>query len=161
MGIQKELRRKIEKKHGEIQGWSHEKQRLLDQTRELTAKIREANAYILGLEETLKLLPRDLTDAATDLRPGTALARAREEILKAGKPIHITELLKNLGKEVDHNSRAALSGSLAVYVRKNEIFTRPAPNTFGLVEMDQGQIAEGQPPPGFGSTNGQETESGF
>jgi hypothetical protein len=32
-------------------------------------------------------------------------------------------------------NRSALSGSIAAYVRKGEIFTRPAPNTFGLLEL--------------------------
>jgi len=49
--------------------------------------------------------------------------------------MHITELLEAIGKPGDRMNRSALGGSIAAYVRKGEIFTRPAPNTFGLLEL--------------------------
>ena len=80
----------------------------------------------------------------------TSLRRAKRS-KPSGKPLHISDLLVALGKETDHDNRAALSGSLSAYVRKHEIFTRPAPNTFGLVEFEtnlqrRGNGAAGPPP---------------
>ena len=45
----------------------------------------------------------------------------------------------------------SLASSLAAYVRRGEIFSRPAPNTFGLLELGHlgGEEAE-EPPSGFG-----------
>jgi len=155
MDLRKELKRKIERKHSEIQQWQAD-------SRELETKIREANAYVAGIEETLKLLPREnpaeLANAA--LRPDSAVARAREAILKAGKPLHINELLKVLGKAVNHDSKASLSGSIGAYVRSKQFFTRTAPNTFGLIELESKAEAEDDLPPDFGVINGKAKETG-
>ena len=42
-----------------------------------------------------------------------------------------------MGKPVDKKNRLSVIGSLSSYARKNEIFVRTAPNTFGLLEMEQ------------------------
>jgi hypothetical protein len=55
--------------------------------------------------------------------------------LRHGDPVHITTLLAEIGLEINRDTRASLAGSLAGYVRRGEIFTRPAPNTFGLIEL--------------------------
>ena len=152
MDLRKELKRKIERKHGEIQQWESD-------IRELGTKVREANAYVSGLEETLKLLPRENpSDAASaTLRPDSAVGKAREVILKAGKPLHVTDILKALGKPVNHDSKASLSGSIGAYIRNNLFFTRPAPNTFGLVELES--KPEDELPPDFGVINGKVKET--
>lgn len=123
---------------------------------ELDGKIREARAYIQALQDTIKILPReDRASGGTTLRAGSKVAMAREAILKAGSPLHISKLLKSMGREVNRKNRAGLSSSLAAYVRRNEIFTRPSPNTFGLVELS-GNAApifpddDDGPPPDFG-----------
>jgi hypothetical protein len=152
MDIRKELRRKIDKKLSEI----NEMQTHLQ---EIGTRVRESYAYVAALEETLKLLPRETPgeSAAIALRADSAIANARESILKAGKPLHINEILKALGKPITHDSKASLSGSLGAYVRDNLIFTRPAPNTFGLVEFQQDlKITEEELPPNFGVLNGQQ-----
>lgn len=147
MGFREDLTRRIERKRAEIL--------------ELETQIRLAKEYLQALEDTLKLLPKDgstPTDmvSANSLRPGTSLAKARDAIRKAGRPLHITELLPAVGKGTSRNDRAGLSGTLSTYVRKGEIFTRPAPNTFGLMELldnavDAVPIADTQQPPaGFG-----------
>ncbi|MGH8012745.1 MAG: hypothetical protein ACREQ4_09625, partial [Candidatus Binataceae bacterium] len=96
------------------------------------------------------------------LRADSAVAKARELILKAGGPVHINDLLVALGKAVNHNTKAALAGSLSDYVRKNHVFTRPAPNTFGLLELEQ----RGSDPrvgdelsPQFGFVNGNQKDT--
>jgi hypothetical protein len=112
-------------------------------------------AYIQGLRDTLKYLPKDAMPEPSQpqLRPGTELAKAYEILREEGKPIHIMELLKRLGKEATHKNRVSLSGSMGFYVRKQQFFTRPAPNTFGVTDMGDAQRnggTTGEPPDDFG-----------
>ena len=154
MDVRRELKRKIERKQAEIQQWQAESQ-------ELQTKVREAIAYVSGLEETLKLLPRETpAEAATaSLRADSAVAKAREVILKAGKPLHINDILKALGKATTHESKASMSGSIAAYARKNQVFTRPAPNTFGLIEFQPDPKPDDELPADFGVINGRAKET--
>lgn len=124
MGLREEIQRKLDKKE-------EEKWNLLDQ-------IRACDIYISSLQDVLKMMPREAEPGKErSLRPGTAVSQARDAIRKAGKPLHIGQLLEALGKADSKKHRLALSGSLATYVRREEIFTRPEPNTFGLMEFRQ------------------------
>jgi len=135
MGLREEIQRKIDRKHDEI--------------RDLELKVREAHAYVQAMMDMLKMLPREVPENPDLLlRPGTMLAGARDAIRKAGKPLHISMLLAALGKPDTRNNRAALGGSLSTYVRRRQIFTRPAPNTFGLLELEQ--VTAEEPPDSFG-----------
>jgi hypothetical protein len=143
MALRDDLQKKIDRKLLEIH--------------DLENQVRQAQSYIQALEDTLKMLPREGANegqGAQYLRPQSAVAKAHDAIRKAGKPLHITELLAALGKATTRANRAGLSGSLAAYVRKGEIFTRPAPNTYGLADMQvsDGFAFEAQlgPPSGFG-----------
>jgi hypothetical protein len=80
------------------------------------------------------------------------VARARDAILKEGSPVHIDVLLERLGKPVTRDTKASLTSSLSAYVRREEIFTRPAPNTFGLIELGHHDVEDEieSPPPEFG-----------
>jgi hypothetical protein len=145
MNLRHEILRKVEKKRSEQASFE--------------AKAKEAAIYIQALEDTLKMLPPDdeVDDpnppaALRELREGTLVARAKEILLKAGHPLHIGELLSGLGRPNDKDNRAALSGSLGTYFRKGEIFTKTAPNTFGLVEFGNSPKPKAvEPPSGFGS----------
>jgi len=138
MEIKKELDKKIDRKRDDILA--------------LEKQLAEANSYLQALEDMRKMLPRDaLSEPEITLRAGTDLAKVRDILKKHGKPMHVEELLEKLGKPIIKNSKVSLSGSLASYVREHKIFTRPAPNTFGLVEFAE---ANGlQPPDGFGEQN--------
>jgi hypothetical protein len=122
----------------------------------LEEKLRAAKVYIQALQDVIRLMEED--DNASEsvqqeasLKPGSAVAKARELILAKGTPLHISDLLLALGKESTRESRASLTSSLAAYVRRGEIFTRPAPNTFGLAELGHVAItAEPEPPSDFG-----------
>lgn len=131
---------KLHKKEQELQG--------------LDEKSKAARIYIQALRDVLKLLDSDGSESApeTVLRSGSAVAQARDVILKLQKPVHINELLAALGKGATREGRASLTSSLAAYVRREEIFTRPAPNTFGLIELGHAPIEEEpiRPPAGFG-----------
>ncbi len=128
MGLRQELQKRIERKQAEI--------------RDYEEHIRQATAYLQGLQDTLKLVPPEDDDLGQDiiLRHGSNIAKAREALLTAGKPLHITEILKDMGQPVDKKHRLALGGSIAAYVRKGQVFTRPAPNTFGLTEFNETKI---------------------
>lgn len=149
MKFRDDLLKRIEKKELEI--------------RDLEKQLAAAQAYLQALQETIRMLPKEprtgQSPPAQILRPGSGVAKAREAILKAGKPLHITELLKALGRAVDKNSRVSLSGSLSGYVKRNEIFTRPAPNTFGLIELNHSQMPEDEPPEDFGVLPDDEPET--
>jgi hypothetical protein len=140
VAIKEELQKRIERKVEEI--------------REMEIRLREAQSYLTALQDMSKLLPRDQNatqDPSQVLRPGSAVARAREAIKRAGKPLHITEILNAIGSEADKKNRISLGGSLSGYSRRGEIFTRPAPNTFGLLEFQNATVrAEAEPPVGFG-----------
>jgi hypothetical protein len=125
----------------------------------LQTVINEAKIYIGALEDTLRILPKDPEPGVdVDLRPGTIIYKAREILSAKGEPMHIADLLKALNKANDNTNRAAVSGSISAYYRKGQIFTRPAPNTFGLVEYPpEPQTASRsngttpkEPPPNFG-----------
>jgi len=134
MNIRKELERKIEKKREEIAS--------------LEKTLGEARAYLQALEDTRKLLPKDSdTHEEVVLRPGTDLAKVRGVLQQEGKPLHVEELLRRIGKSPEKKHKISLSGSLAAYARDHKIFTRPAPNTFGLVEFETADGLTGDGPP--------------
>jgi hypothetical protein len=131
---------------------------------DLESKIRDARVYMQALGDVLKLLPKDPdsgpTDSDSSLRPGSTVSQARDAILSDGSPMHITKLLEVLGKEQTRENVASLGSSLAAYVRRGEIFTRPAPNTFGLSELAHHPpasevVATTEPPSSFGSLKGE------
>ena len=135
-GLRATIGKKIENKQREINS-------LRQQKREIDTKIREGEAYISAHQETLKMLAReDSTSGERNLRVGSSMAKACDAIKKAGKPLHVDEILKALGRPNDKKNRTSLSGSLAHYVRKSEIFTRTAPNTFGLTEFENQETGD-------------------
>jgi hypothetical protein len=138
MSIRQDFERRIAKKQQEIT--------------ELELQLRDAKSYLQALQDSLKFIPRDASSndsfTGAGLRPGSALSKARDAIKKAGKPLHINDLLTATGKTLDKKSKVSLAGSLSNYARKQEIFTKTAPNTFGLREFDF--PAEEQLPESFG-----------
>jgi len=123
----------------------------------LDEKIKAARVYVQALRDVLKLLDMDedeeepVSPEAT-LRHGSLVARTREVIMFRGEPVHISDLLQALGKAPTRLNRASLTSSLAAYVRRDEIFTRPAPNTFGLIELGHTSLERepDEPPNDFG-----------
>lgn len=134
MSVRREIERRIERKREEIE--------------ELEKSMGQATAYIQALQETLKLLPKD-GDSATSpprtLRKGSEMEKVRNLLRKAGKPIYIVDILKGIGKEPTKENRNGIAGSLGSYARRGDIFTKPEPGTFGLVEF-----SNQEPPADFG-----------
>jgi hypothetical protein len=127
-------------------------QKLIDRKQQeindLEIQVEKAKAYIQALQDSMKFLPKENGQAQILLRPGSALARTQDILRQAGKPLHISEILKALNEKPD--KRVSLSGSLSAYVRNNQIFTRPAPNTFGLKEMNEPVDVSDEIPEDFG-----------
>lgn len=138
MGLKEQITDKIKKKEVEIQ--VHE------------AKIREAKIYIQALQDVLKTLHsgtvlEPVMSPDNILRPGSMTYKTYELLNAAGKPLHISDILKGIGEE--QSKKASLVSSLATYVKNQQIFTRPFPNTFGLIGMaDNADSSE--PPENFG-----------
>jgi hypothetical protein len=124
MGVRENFQKLRAKKEAEI--------------RELELRIREAHSYVQAIEDSMKLLPRETAAEADNatLRPDSLLAKAREAIKTAGKPLPIIELLKALGKQPDKKNRVSLAGTLSSYARNGRVFKKTAPNTFGLIDFE-------------------------
>lgn len=126
----------------------------------LEEKLKVARVYLRALQDVQKAVLRNSSgstagsEADVSLRPGSTISQAREAILAHGAPMYIDDLLVALGKEVSREEKASLTGNLAAYVRKGEVFTRPMPSTFGLVELAdvRQEVGASQPPAGFGKT---------
>jgi hypothetical protein len=115
----------------------------------LEDKLRVARIYMQALNDIMRAVGGG--DAADDLKPGTMIAQARDAIMAAGKPLHVDALLKAIGRPAD--SKSSLTGSLAAYVRRKEIFTRPGPNVYGLVDAPAAEFDDDEaPPPTFGGS---------
>jgi len=125
MALRVELQKRIERKQAEI--------------REHEELIRQAQAYIQGLQDTLKLIPKEdeFGQVSTAFRHGSNVAKARDVLSAAGHPMHISEILKAMGQPPDKKHRLALAGSIASYARKDQVFKKTAPNTFGLLDFDE------------------------
>jgi len=121
VSLRNELEKLIDKKRQEIDG-HHQ-------------AVALAETYIMAIQDVLRKLPKDgLPESA--LRPGSDLDKARELIRKAGKPVHISDLLKGLGREMTNKTRANLTGSIGNYARQGKIFKKVSPNTFTLIELE-------------------------
>jgi len=138
MNAEREIQRKIAQKQQEIQ--------------DLNVNLERARSYVEALQESLKLFHKNASDdGAATLRPNSQIDKARQVLLEARRPLHVSEILKRMGKEATKNNRLSLSGSIGLYVRQHQVFTRPAPNTFGLMEFEDGSdVMQAELPEGFG-----------
>lgn len=125
----KKLQKKISKKKREIQQLANEHQ-------ELDLKIREARAFLAGLETSLKHIPSEERDEKPggSLRAGGSIAKVYEILTENKKPMHINDILTVMGRGTDKNSQKVLTSQLNTYVRRDKIFIRPMPNTYALKE---------------------------
>jgi hypothetical protein len=110
---------------------------------DLEVRLCEARAYAEALRESIRLVSKgeiqngsSSNSTAPTLRPNTLLFQVREALLKHGKSMYITDLLSAVGRPVDPKQRVSLAGTLSSYVREGKIFSKTAPNTFGLLEFD-------------------------
>jgi hypothetical protein len=142
MDLRRKIEREIEKQNAAIADLKH--------------KLTFAEAYLEAQLDMLKLLPKTVENSgkSTTLRPGGDPARVRDILREAGAPMHVSDILTKLERPLTKDSRSALSATLGTYVNRGVIFTRTAPNTFGLIEMSSDESATLEPPEGFGANSG-------
>lgn len=133
MTLRREFEKLIEKKRVEIV--------------DAQKAIASADAYIQAMTDAIKKLPKDDAVQAPPVRPGSDVEKVRDAILSAGKPLHISEIIAALGRVDDADSKAKIAGLLGWYTSKGKVFTKTAPNTYGLVETAPPDL-----PPDFGSS---------
>lgn len=132
-------------------------ERKIRQKEEEATRLREelakAEAYVEAMQESLRLIKKTTSaEEGNGIRPGSMIHKAQMILRKVGKPLYVGNLLEQMGREVTKNNRMSLAGSLGTYVRNEQVFTRPAPNTFGLVEFNEPETeGDDQPPEGFGN----------
>lgn len=102
----------------------------------LEAELAAARAYVGLLERRLDAAERTLDDVEESADPVVVVRRM---ILEARQPLFIDEILRGLGRRVTREERDELRRLLLPWVRRKEIFTRPRPLTFGLIELDEGE----------------------
>lgn len=147
---QRQLERRIKKKEQEIQELQGEHEALKRRMIEIEASLREAKASLEAYQDSLNLAPESATEmggGTSELRKGSLPAMAYEALRESGSPLHITDLLRAMGKDPTRKMRTSLAGSLSAYVRRGEWFRRPEPNTFALVEW--GEVEEEEPEDGL------------
>lgn len=141
MNYRAQLEKKIQNKQQEIE--------------ELRKQLNDAEIFLQGMQEALKVLPKDdlgATGEDQSLRPGSAVAKAREYLLSIKKQAYITEILKGIGKNPESKTdRISVSGSLSSYARKNQIFIKVGPNTYSLREFAKVPLVVQEPPDEFGT----------
>jgi hypothetical protein len=125
MGLRDEFLRKIQKKQAEIV--------------ELKTTIRMAEAALEAWQESYRLLPKEGAEAAVEtgpssLRRGSGVSKAYNVLRRNGQVMHISALLEGIGKKSTRSNTAGLASSIRAYANRGQIFTKPAPNTYGLVE---------------------------
>lgn len=143
MSLRRKFERKMKEKEQEIQ--------------ELEHSLREARAYVEAMQDAIKMLPPEGPVGSSEgepeavVKPGSMMGNAVKALKMGGKPMHIMDLLRAIGREPTPEARASLGGSISAYVRRGHIFTRSGPNTFGLAEWGTSAPVEDGPPDDFGS----------
>jgi len=132
MKARRDIERRIDK----------EKQKIAD----LQGQIEHTEAFILGLQEALKVLPKGENGKPRKgkgiIRQGSDMAKVRDLIKQTDRPMHIGEIVTGIGRADTKANRMSISGSLGRYVRIGEVFKRVRPNTFALIHMDISNIVE-------------------
>ena len=126
--IQSKLQEKIRRKEQELA--------------ELRLRIAAAEAEIKSTKEILAMIVREgalPNRTGNTLQPTSLAGRAYKFLKKEGHPIHLSSILEGIGKANNLKARRALGSQLSSYFRDKQIFTRPAPNTFGLIEWGENQ----------------------
>jgi hypothetical protein len=138
MGLREQIEETIKKKTAEIKVYE--------------AKLRDARLYVQALQDAInkgqdtkdgvhERRKGKLTNVETSLRVDSAPYKTRELLMVTGHPLHISKILEGIG--LTPTDKSSLVSTLAVHVGKHNIFTRTAPNTFGLLEW--GEKVDEQP----------------
>jgi hypothetical protein len=117
------------------------------QMNELFGDVEAREFALQELEAVKKTLPEEEGDERQPeiaLRKGSDASQARDALRKERKPLHVDDLLRAAGKEVNKKTRASLAGQLGLYARKNQVFIKTGPNEFGLLEWTTDAAMKGE-----------------
>ena len=139
MSLTDDLSKRVDKKRQEIVA--------------LEQQMMAARAYVQAMEEALRLAgrtnaPETTKGRSVSLRKGSLPANAYPVLKQRGRPMYLVALLEGMGVSATTKNKRGLASSLSAYARKRDIFTRPEPNTFGLIEFeeDTGSDSSGDEP---------------
>lgn len=82
---------------------------------------------------------RSVLVGVSGVLPTSSVGRAIDALREAGKPLHVTEILRRI--EAQHGekvNKTTLVGNLSRYIKAKKMFYRAGPNVFGLIEMRKG-----------------------
>ena len=139
MSLTADLSKRVDKKRQEIVA--------------LEQQMLAARAYVQAMEEALRLAgrmnaPETARERSSSLRQGSLPAKAYPVLKRNLRPMYLVALLEGMEVQPTNKNKRALASSLSAYARKREIFTRPEPNTFGLIEFEEDTSdgsSEGEP----------------
>src|SRR5438128_631144 len=127
--IKSELERRLKKKRAEVASLEKEIEHHEGSIADCKERIAAEQATIEELESLYKLIPTaDVNGAQPAFRQNSDGWLVHRLLVKAGGPLYIDDILTGLEREITTESRGSLGGQLGGYVRKGQVFTRPAPN---------------------------------
>jgi hypothetical protein len=139
MAVREDIEKRIER----------EKQKISD----LQKQIERCNAFILGMQEALKFIPKTGEKITKEYYFRSGDTKQAYEVLKqSAKPLSINEILSLIGKEPTKQNKASLSSSLHRAVKKSGLIKKVASNMFTITENEVNKEVE-EPidlPDGFG-----------
>ena len=109
-----------------------------DEIAKLTEIIERSTAERETWQKALRLLPREgatPNGSSRGFRPGSEMERAQNALKVAGKAMHIGAIVVAIGKEDSKDNRTNLQSQLNAHAKNGNVFTRPAPGTYGLIEF--------------------------
>lgn len=130
MSLLTDLNKRIEKKYDELD-------EINEQIRRRMAEAQALEAVIAELQSVLKAAAKEdagQQETETKLRRGSDVYQGREALRKLGKVSEIGEILKAMGKADTKDTRRSMSSQMSWYAKRNQIFTKPESNMFGLRE---------------------------
>ena len=99
----------------------------------LEAELAAGRAYLRFLEERIEAAEQRSGDEPESNDPVIVIRRL---IREAGRPLYIDDILGGLDRPLNRDGREEIRQLLLSWVRREEIFTRPRPGVFGLVELE-------------------------
>lgn len=124
---------------------------------ELRNEIMRRESFVAGLEAALKIIPSEegpQSSSVEPLRTGSDVKKAQQLLMTVKGALHISDILKGIGKEDTKQNRASLASSLARYARRGEIFQREGPNEFALISPNSPSVNTEDDTPEFPSLFG-------
>lgn len=71
--------------------------------------------------------------AKGEIVPTSSVGRTVEVLKRAGKPLHVDEIIKQIEAEGHKVNKTTLVGNFSRYVKAKRVFYRAAPSVFGLL----------------------------